>query len=113
MLPRNNHPSCAGMILLKLPGDPVEFVNAKNYFDVTNGPPVYRRNDLGPIGDPFVIPKLYDGRGKTHFFFSEEARLEKTRQRSGRQCLRWPSGTATSAMFAPRRPTAPNSMATS
>ncbi len=54
-----------------------EAFNAKGYFDVTNGPPLYRRNDFGgTIGGPVVIPHLYNGRGKTHFFFSEEARLE-------------------------------------
>lgn len=52
-----------------------EMFNAKGYFDVTNGAPLYRRNDFGgTIGGPVVIPHLYDGRGKTHFFFSEEAR---------------------------------------
>lgn len=56
-----------------------EAFNAKGYFDVTNGAPLYRRNDFGgTIGGPIVIPKLYNGRGKTHFFFSEEARLEKS-----------------------------------
>jgi hypothetical protein len=55
-----------------------EMFNAKGYFDVTNGAPLYRRNDFGgTIGGPVVIPHLYDGRGKTHFFFSEEARFEK------------------------------------
>lgn len=56
-----------------------EDFNAKGYFDVTNGPPLYRRNDFGgTIGGPLSIPHLYDARGKTHFFFSEEARIEKT-----------------------------------
>ena len=55
-----------------------EDLNAKGYFDVTKGAPLYRRNDFGgTIGGPIVIPHLYDGRGKTHFFFSEEARIEK------------------------------------
>ncbi|GGG83676.1 carboxypeptidase-like regulatory domain-containing protein [Edaphobacter dinghuensis] len=55
-----------------------EAFNAKGYFDVTNGAPLYRRNDLGgTIGGPLSIPHLYDAKGKTHFFFSEEARLEK------------------------------------
>jgi hypothetical protein len=56
-----------------------ELFNAKGYFDVTNGAPLYRRHDFGgTIGGPIVIPKLYNGRGKTHFFFSQEVRLEKT-----------------------------------
>jgi hypothetical protein len=53
--------------------------NAKGYFDVGNKAPQYERNDFGgTVGGPVFIPHLYDGRGKTHFFFSEEARLEKT-----------------------------------
>lgn len=56
-----------------------EALNAKGYFDVTNSAPLYRRNDFGgTIGGPLSIPRLYDARGKTHFFFSEEARIEKT-----------------------------------
>jgi hypothetical protein len=56
-----------------------EAFNSKGYFDVTNGAPLYRRNDFGgTIGGPVVIPHLYNGRNKTFFFFSEEARLEKT-----------------------------------
>ncbi|HVJ07194.1 MAG TPA: carboxypeptidase-like regulatory domain-containing protein [Acidisarcina sp.] len=56
-----------------------ENLNAKGYFDVTNGAPLYRRNDFGgTIGGPVLAPHLYDGRNKTYFFFSEEARLEKS-----------------------------------
>ena len=56
-----------------------EAFNAKGYFDVTKGAPLYRRNDFGgSVGGPLFIPKIYDGKGKTHFFFSEEARLEKS-----------------------------------
>jgi hypothetical protein len=55
-----------------------EVLNAKGYFDVGSSAPLYRRNDFGgTIGGPLWIPRVYDGRGKTHFFFSEEARLEK------------------------------------
>ena len=40
---------------------------------------MYRREDFGgTIGGPVYIPHVYDGRGKTHFFFSEEWRLEKS-----------------------------------
>ncbi len=54
-------------------------LNAKGYFDVGNKAPQYERNDFGgTIGGPVIIPHLYDGKGKTHFFFSEEARLEKS-----------------------------------
>jgi len=55
-----------------------EMFNAKGYFDVGNSAPLYRRNDFGgTIGGPLSIPHIYDGKGKTHFFFSEEARTEK------------------------------------
>lgn len=55
-----------------------EVFNAKGYFDVGNRAPLYRRNDFGgTVGGPLSIPHIYDARGKTHFFFSEEARLEK------------------------------------
>ncbi len=54
-----------------------EAFNAKGYFDVTNGAPLYRRNDSGgTFGGPLSIPHLYDGKGRTHFFFSEEVRME-------------------------------------
>ncbi len=54
-----------------------EAFNAKGYFDVTNGAPLYRRNDFGgTFGGPLSIPHLYDGKGRTHFFFSEEVRME-------------------------------------
>lgn len=54
-----------------------ELFNAKGYFDVTNGAPLYRRNDFGgTIGGPLSIPHVYNAKAKTHFFFSEEARLE-------------------------------------
>jgi hypothetical protein len=55
-----------------------EDFNAKGYFDIGNNAPLYRRNDFGgTIGGPLSIPHLYDAKGKTHFFFSEEARIEK------------------------------------
>jgi len=56
-----------------------EFFNARNYFDETKEAPLYRRNDFGAtLGGPVLIPRLYDGKGKTYFFFSEEFRLERT-----------------------------------
>lgn len=67
----------------KFHGDVYEFLrnedlNAKGYFDIGNSAPLYRRNDFGgTIGGPFILPKIYKGNGKTHFFFSEEARIEK------------------------------------
>jgi hypothetical protein len=55
-----------------------EFMNAKGYFDVGNRAPLYRRHDFGgTIGGPVIIPHVYNGKGKTFFFFSEEARLER------------------------------------
>ena len=55
-----------------------EDLNAKGYFDIGNNAPLYRRNDFGgTIGGPLSIPHIYDAKGKTHFFFSEEARIEK------------------------------------
>jgi hypothetical protein len=55
-----------------------EWFNAKGYFDVGNRAPLYRRHDFGgTIGGPVYIPRVYDGKGKTYFFFSEEVRLEK------------------------------------
>jgi len=54
-----------------------EFMNAKGYFDIGDKAPLYRRNDFGAtIGGPVFIPHLYEAKGKTFFFFSEEARLE-------------------------------------
>ena len=54
-----------------------EDLNAKGYFDVGKNAPLYRRNDFGgTVGGPVLVPHIYDGRGKTHFFFSEERRQE-------------------------------------
>jgi hypothetical protein len=66
-------------------GDLYEFLrnedlNAKGFFDIGNSAPLYRRSDFGgTFGGPVILPGLYDGRknSATHFFFSEEARLEK------------------------------------
>ena len=57
-----------------------EAFNARNYFDLTNKAPLYRRQDFGgTIGGPLSIPHLYNTRrDKTFFFFSEEVRLEKS-----------------------------------
>lgn len=69
----------------KLHGNMYDFVrneafNARNYFDQTRHAPLYRRQDFGgTIGGPITIPGFYNSkRDKTFFFFSEEARLEKT-----------------------------------
>jgi hypothetical protein len=57
-----------------------EIFNARNYFDVGRSAPLYRRQDFGgTIGGPLTIPHVYNTKkDKTFFFFSEEARLEKT-----------------------------------
>jgi hypothetical protein len=54
-----------------------EFMNAKGYFDVGTRAPLYRRNDFGgTIGGYIDIPHIYNGKGKSYFFFSEEFRRE-------------------------------------
>jgi hypothetical protein len=56
-----------------------EFFNARNYFDLSKKAPLYRRNDFGAtLGGPVIIPHLYNGTGKTFFFYSEEFRFERT-----------------------------------
>ena len=57
-----------------------EALNARNFFDETQGAPLYRRSDLGgTIGGPLFIPGHYNTKkDKTFFFFSEEYRVEKS-----------------------------------
>ena len=57
-----------------------EAMNARNYFDQTTKAPLYRRNDFGgTIGGPIWIPDHFNQKkDKTFFFFSEEARIEKS-----------------------------------
>jgi hypothetical protein len=61
-----------------------EFLNAGNPFTVNASGvgklrPVNRRNDFGgTLGGPIYIPKIYDGRNKTFFFFNYEEYLETT-----------------------------------
>jgi Carboxypeptidase regulatory-like domain len=57
-----------------------EAFNSRNYFDQTKHAPLYRRHDFGgTIGGPITIPGLYNtNRERSFFFFSEEARLEKS-----------------------------------
>jgi hypothetical protein len=69
----------------KFHGNIYEFIrneafNSRNYFDETSKAPLYRRQDFGgTIGGPLSIPGVYNTKkDKTFFFFSEEARLEKT-----------------------------------
>jgi hypothetical protein len=54
-----------------------DILQANNYFNNLNGTkrPPLRYNDYGyTIGGPVFIPKIYDGRNKTFFFFSQEFR---------------------------------------
>lgn len=62
-----------------------EFFNARNYFDQTSKAPLYRRNDFGfTLGGPLFIPRIYnEDKNKTHFFFSEEFRLERSPMGAG------------------------------
>jgi len=47
--------------------------DARNFFALTNGAPPYHRNQFGgTLGGPIIIPKLYNGKDKTFFFFSYE-----------------------------------------
>jgi hypothetical protein len=57
-----------------------EAFNSRNYFDPVGEAPLYRRQDFGgTIGGPLTIPHIYNTKkDRTFFFFSEEARLEKT-----------------------------------
>jgi Carboxypeptidase regulatory-like domain/TonB-dependent Receptor Plug Domain len=57
-----------------------EAFNSRNFFDFTSKAPLYRRQDFGgTIGGPFYVPGLFNTKkDKTFFFFSEEARLEKS-----------------------------------
>jgi hypothetical protein len=62
-----------------------EFLNAGQPFTVLTGSPnehtrpVVRRNDYGlTMGGPIIIPKLYNGRNKSFFFFNWEQYLNTT-----------------------------------
>ena len=56
-----------------------EALNARNFFDETQGAPLYRRYDVGlNLGGPLYIPNVYTKKDKTFFFISEEYRSERT-----------------------------------
>ena len=65
----------------QLHGSAYEFLrnnvlDANDWFANANNNPrrVYKQNDFGAsVGGPVVIPKIYNGRDKTFFFFSYEA----------------------------------------
>lgn len=47
-----------------------EVLDARNYFATASRKPAYRQNQFGfSISGPVVVPKIYNGRGKTFFFF--------------------------------------------
>lgn len=47
-----------------------EVLDARNYFATGARKPAYRQNQFGfAVNGPVVIPKVYNGRGKTFFFF--------------------------------------------
>jgi hypothetical protein len=56
-------------------GDVWEFIrndvlDARNYFATAATKPAYRQNQFGfAFSGPVIVPKLYNGRGKTFFFF--------------------------------------------
>ena len=48
-----------------------DYVDARNFFAATKG--VYRQNDFGgSLGGPVWVPKVYNGRNHTFFFFAYE-----------------------------------------
>ncbi len=58
-----------------------EFFNARNYFDQPGRTPLYRRQDFGlTFGGALDFSNLVHPKAgsKTHFFFSEEVRIEKS-----------------------------------
>jgi hypothetical protein len=63
----------------KLHGNAFEFIrntalNARNYFNpATSLKPPFKLNQFGgTVGGPIVVPRIYNGRDKTFFFFSAE-----------------------------------------
>lgn len=60
-------------------------LDAKNFFDSPANPiPPFKLNQFGfSVGGPAFVPKIYDGRNRTFFFFDYQG----TRQRTGRTFL--------------------------
>jgi hypothetical protein len=55
-------------------------LNARQFFDVTSPPP-FRYNQFGAtVGGPMLLPKLYNGKDRTFFFFGFEG--SRTRRQS-------------------------------
>jgi hypothetical protein len=53
--------------------------DANDYFNKQNGVPrpAYHQNNFGgTVGGPIVVPRLYNGRNKTFFFFDYQANLQ-------------------------------------
>lgn len=61
--------------------------NARGFLDPPGSAPTYQRNQFGfTVGGPFTIPKVYNNkRDQTFFYFSEEARLERSPEGPGNQ----------------------------
>ena len=62
-----------------------DFLDASGFFDNANNKrkPVLKQNDFGgTVGGPVWIPKIYDGRNKSFFFFSGEFFRNRTGPRA-------------------------------
>ena len=48
-------------------------LDARNFFSLTQGAPPFKRNQFGgTLGGPILLPKVYNGKDKTFFFFAYE-----------------------------------------
>ena len=54
-----------------------EFLQARNPFSLSAPPPFSRHQFGGSLGGPVTIPKLYDGRNKSFFFFNYEGNRQR------------------------------------
>jgi len=84
-----------------------EIFNARNYFDQPSRTPLYRRQDVGfTFGGPVDFSNLIHPKSpKTHFFYSEEWRIEKSPSPSSSYRLPVPSDQERSGNFADVCPT--------
>jgi len=58
-----------------------QLLNANSWYNNNHGittTPSHQNNFGGAIGGPILIPKLYNGRNQTFFFFAEEGQVLKT-----------------------------------
>jgi hypothetical protein len=79
-----------------------EMFNARNYFDQPGRTPLYRRQDVGfTLGGPVDFSNLFHPKPtKTHFFYSEEWRIEKSPTPSSSYRVPVPSDQERSGDFA-------------